>query len=67
MSGVDSIKQYWTPESVDTNVFILIATYCGLVLCFVAVITLMTEILAEEDTSKPRRRKTKNPLVEAGR
>lgn len=67
MSGVDSIKQYWTPESVETNIFILIATYCGLVLCFVAVITLMTEILADEDDiKKPRRRKTKKTVVEPG-
>lgn len=51
MSGVDSIKQFWTPESVDMNVFILIATYCGVVLCFVAVITLVTELLAEDKTT----------------
>lgn len=47
MSGVDSIKHYWTSESVDSNIFMLIVTYCLLVLCFVASVTLMTEVLAE--------------------
>lgn len=68
MSGVDSIKQYWTPESVDANLFILIATYSGLVLCFVAVITLMTEILAEEEgRKKSPKRSRKKALTETVR
>lgn len=65
MSGPDSIKQYWTAESVDTNIFLLIASYCGVILCFVAVVTLLTEILAEDKEAKNKRRESRVRTVAA--
>ena len=58
MDGTDGIEIFWTKSSVDHNVFMLIMTYCGVVMFFVASITLLTEILAEEK-NKPKRKSGK--------
>jgi hypothetical protein len=54
MGGVDAIKIYWDASSVDNNVFLLILTYCGIVLFFVAAVTFLTEVLSERKTPKRR-------------
>jgi hypothetical protein len=57
MGGTDGIENYWTRTSIDNNILWLILTYCGLVMFFVACITLLTEILAEKDKPKRKPRK----------
>jgi hypothetical protein len=54
MGGADGIKIFWTPVSVDNNIFLLVVSYCGIVLFFVASITFFLELLAEEEM-KPKR------------
>ena len=48
MDGIDGIRTHWTAASVDNNIFMLIITYCGVVLFFVACITFLTELLSED-------------------
>lgn len=44
--GSNGIDVYWDKGSINKNVFWLILTYCGVVLFFVACVSLLTEILA---------------------
>jgi len=58
MGGPDGISVYWTKSSIDNNVFLLIISYCGVIIFFVAAITFLTEVLAEQDKKKSPKRKT---------
>lgn len=60
LEGVTAIEIFWTKESINNNIFRLIASYCGLVLFFVASVTLLSEILAtnyRKRTKKPEKSK----------
>lgn len=62
MGGTDGIEIYWTKSSVDSNIFLLIISYCGVVMFFVASITFLTEVLAEEENKPNRKPRTKRVL-----
>ncbi len=42
----------WTEESINNNVFMLIVSYCAVILFFVGTVSLLTEILASRYSSK---------------
>jgi hypothetical protein len=55
MGGVDGIEILYAKASVDQNIFLLIISYCGVVIFFVAAITFLTEVLAEVEGRKKRK------------
>lgn len=56
MGGPDGISVYWTASSINHNIFLLIISYCGVIIFFVASITFLTEVLAEQDKKKSRKK-----------
>ena len=42
----------WTEESINNNIFLLITSYCLVIIFFVGTVSLLTEILASKYTSK---------------
>ncbi len=67
MGGPDGISVYWTAASIDNNVFLLIISYCGVIIFFVASITFLTEVLAEQEQKKPRKKPRKRKAAVATR
>jgi hypothetical protein len=65
MGGTDGIEIYWVKSSIDYNIFMLIITYCGVVMFFVACITLLTEILSENNKRLTRSAKPALPKITA--
>lgn len=53
--GVSGISIYWTPQSVNKNILILIISYCMVILFFVACVSLLTEILAGRYSKSSKR------------
>jgi hypothetical protein len=58
MGGPDGIAIFWNKSSIDNNIFILIISYCGVIIFFVASVTFLTELLAEGDNTGKRKRHT---------
>ncbi len=46
--GTSGIEIYWTKESINKNILLLIMTYCCLVMFFVGCISLLVEILSSK-------------------
>ena len=53
--GSGGINIYWTKESVNKNILILIITYSMLILFFVACVSLLTEVLAGKYSKSSKR------------
>lgn len=56
--GTEGIKIYWTKESVNKNIFLLIVTYCCIVLFFVSCISLLIEILSSKYSKSTKKTQT---------
>jgi hypothetical protein len=46
--GTSGIDIYWTKESINKNILLLIISYCCLVMFFVASVSLLTEVLSSK-------------------
>ena len=53
--GPAGIEIFWTKESINKNIFLLIITYCCIIIFFVSCISLVTEILAAKYSRSTKR------------